>query len=343
MSKNCAQRNIIVFEAKGRPIPVYIYLCAFLFLISSSGISFADGFSGSIAAEGWYAWWLPYTSRDEEKGVYTKYQIDPAFLYGYTVEMKSEGNGAYALQYLTSQLEGEIQSKAVQTERDKILFDKFLQWRGDVYQRMSDEKYLYTKLIYGAFNGKAIMTTPTATASSQEMDVNSRYVVADLQWMKFTVDRVLVGVGLRLMDYQIPAVNYTISNNVITDKKFTDTSFRSYALALGVLDGSHVRSDGQSPKIPIIVYMDDVILYLGYAESDNAVMGRAGGYTVGMEGNGGFKKEWRQKGLVMTANLGLKFNYSLITTSKGDDNTASNEVNTENLFIGPFANFRLMF
>jgi hypothetical protein len=316
-----------------------------------------DGnFTGGIEVEGWYAWWVPFTSRNEEKGVLTRYQIDPAFLYGTTVSMRSEGKSYFALQYLTSRLEGEIKSKAVTERRDRAVFDEFVKWRGDIIHRMSGDRYLYTKLTYGGFRGKAQFTDKTSFAVPQELDVNSQFAVADLMWMKYTEGKYLAGFGLRLMSYKIPAVTYVTSGAVITKINFSDTEFRSYSLAISLLDGSRVSRDGQSPEVPFLsgsysvmgrtgnftFYLDDFILYLGYAESDSSVMGKGKGLTVGIEGSSGVKKEWRFKESRLSLKLGIRFLYNLLSTYKGDEDNQE-ETTTEDVFIGPFLNLTWVF
>lgn len=329
-----------------------------LFLISILffKLSYAEDkvFSGSVEAEGWYAWWIPFTSRNEEKGILTKYKIDPAFLYGTTVSMRREGKGYYALQYLTSRLEGEIESKAIKERRDEVIFDEFVRWRGDIIHGVSDDRYLYTKLTYGRFRGNAKFTDSFETP--QELDVDSQFVVADLLWAKFTEEKFLVGFGLRLMNYKIPAVTYTLSGDVITNARFTDTEFRGYSIALSLLDGSRVSKEGKSPNIPFlggtysimgikenfVIYLDDFIFYLGYAESENSIMGKGTGMTVGIEGTTGFKRDWDFHRSLVSLNMGIRFIYNLVGTGKGDENSRDS-VSTEDIFIGPFLNLKWVF
>ncbi|MBI3399552.1 MAG: hypothetical protein HY026_10060 [Deltaproteobacteria bacterium] len=331
--------------------------CVFLAIALLCNLSFAEegSITGSVEAEGWYAWWVPFTSRNEEKGILTKYKIDPAFLQGATVSMRSEGRGYYALQYLTSRLEGEINSKAIEERRDKVIFDEFVRWRGDILQSMTDERYLYTRLVYGGFTGKAEFTDTTSFVTPQKLGIDSQFVVGDMLWTKFSKDKYLVGFGLRLMNYKIPAVVYKTTGDIITDTKFSDTEFRGYALSFGVFDGSRVSKEGKSPEIPFLpvhynimgregvftIYLDDFLLYLGYAESENSVMGKGRGATVGMEGASGFKINWEFRRSSLIFNMGVRFIYNLISTSTGDKE--KNDVTSEDMFIGPFLNLRWVF
>lgn len=329
----------------------------FLAIALLCNLSFAEegSITGNMEAEGWYAWWVPFTSRNEEKGVLTKYRIDPAFLHGATVSMRSEGRGYYALQYLTSKLEGEINSMAVTEKRDKVIFDEFVRWRGDILHRMSGERYLYTRLVYGGFTGKAEFINPTSFTTYEELNINSRFVVADLLWMRLSEEKFLGGFGLRLMNYKIPAVTYKTSGNVITDINFSDTEFRSYSLVLSLLHGYRVSKDGKSPDIPFLsgtynimgkegsftIYLDDFILYLGYGESENSAIGKGGGVTVGMEGASGFNANWEFRRSLLGLNIGVRFLYNLISTTTGDKE--KNTVTSEDMFIGPFLNLRWVF
>lgn len=80
---------------------------------------------------------------------------------------------------------------------------------------------------------------------------------------------------------------------------------------------------------------------LGYAESENSVMGKGTGATVGMEGTSGFKINWEFQRSSLILNTGVRFPYNLISTSTGDKE--KNSVTSEDMFIGPFLNLRWVF
>jgi hypothetical protein len=157
------------------------------------------------------------------------------------------------------------------------------------------------------------------------------------------------------MNYKIPAVTYKTSGNVITDINFSDTEFRSYSLVLSLLHGYRVSKDGKSPDIPFLsgtynimgkegsftIYLDDFMLYLGYGESENLVMGKGRGVTVGMEGASGFNANWEFRRGLLGLNIGVRFLYNLISTTTGDKE--KNSVTSEDMFIGPFLNLKWAF
>lgn len=335
---------------------IYLYISftfLLLFILQTHIVVAADQtFDGDVEGEGWFAKWIPYTSENKEKGILTKYNIDPALLYGTTVSMRyaphGETKGYYLLQYLTSELEGRIESKATTERKDKVVFERFRRWRGDLLQRIRGERFLYTKMIYGKFHGIADFKD-TAFSTPQSLTIDTDILVADLMVLRLNEQKYLNGFGLRFINYKIPAVTYTTIGDVIMDAQFSDTRFRSYSLSLSLLDGSRVSEVGD--EYLDTLHLDDFIFYLGYAESDNSVVGRAPGLIVGMEFDSGFKKSWKLTGgSKLDFKLGLRLMFNIIETWDNQNNgsqTVADETEmstrTEDLFVGPFASLRWSF
>ena len=333
-----------------------ILICMANIFIINSAFAGEKAFGGSIGTEVWYSAWECENQWDKV-GVNLDYNIEPAFIYGYStsfnfVKDKKLITGV-ALDMLTSAMEYETNENAFAgNSHDQGAYRKI---RANICQNIGENGYFHIAIMHGKFegevrveNGGSALGVPDGTS----WDLETEWFKADVMFMGGSKEG-MAGIGFRYISYSKPETTsifvatgseegLMVSGDLISGE-VVETKFDGYYLVLGIWDNSFIGL----PTDSWLFY--DFKAFLGVAKIKNELIDKSDGFGGGIEGALGIKYSYRiSKNSWITAKLGYRALYNKMSVSdKITEDENGNEVfrisETIDLWHGPFFGINLYF
>jgi len=339
---------------------IYIFLIVILLSFITEEIKAEEStpsFSGSAGYELWYADWNA-ENQWSKQGVDLDYDIDPAFIHGYSVTLQYNKNKKpyswLMLDYFTSKMEKESDTSVFETGNDS--FKKIV---ACLTQRIGKNSLIHLKYLSGDYSGQVKIKQGGESLGVPDgsiWDLSTEWFLADALYLFESEDEknsLLGGIGFRYLNYEKPETTSLfladgpteglMTEGTLLEGEVVNTKFEGYYLVLGAWDKSYL---GLPTDNWCFV---DVLGFLGAVKMENEIIGSSTGLGGGIEGSFGFKFSYNfSRNTEITTRLGYRFLYNKMCTTDeestdSDGNGIYTVTETIDTWHGPFIQLRGFF
>ncbi len=302
-------------------------------LTTSDSHTSQSNFDLTVEVDGWYVDWKPHAVEYVEN---QDYKIETTLLQGLSVIGTYKGRSRFGVSYLTDSLSDK-------SEEDEDFVDKSLLLAGWFHEELSPTKQLYTRLLYGNFEGKLFPQT------GKQIEFKTEWHTFDLLFATPESKGLWSGYGLRLSRYRKP-LETTVDimdsggEKIDTELELFDAELLSISLLAKIMDCTHFGDFDNAQWYMLDAGMGFGVTRLkalsGNWEEDTAYRFHL---DFDVEAALQYIHNFRFGGL--TARLGYRFMY-FIMFSQGEESsgdTVKSHGEHGDLFYGPFATISLSF